>query len=149
MIDDSKRELPAAPTDAVETPPPKDSVPRPEYPNSSAVSGLCSAAIALFAIIVAFIGYTAYSGTGAGGPWGWQDLWHLVPAGVAAMALVSVPWFATEPELANNKGHALDRARVVFLVGGVCTILALGIFIGRDVCNSLTLNHPYPVHGSM
>jgi hypothetical protein len=137
---DIEDDLPAEPPGSVGTPSPQPPEPGPEHPTSNAASGLCSAAIGLFAIIVAFIGYTGYSGTGAGPPWGLVDLFHLVPAGVAAIALVSVPWIATKPESKTKKGDALEVARMVFLVGGICTILSLGIFIGRDVHHSLTQN---------
>jgi hypothetical protein len=65
-----------------------------EHANGS-VQGICSGAIGLLALLIAFIGYTGYNAKGVNTPWSYGDLWHLTLALFAAIFLALVPWVAT------------------------------------------------------
>ena len=102
-----------------------------EHANGS-VQGICSGAIGLLALLIAFIGYTGFNGNGANNPWSSGDLVHLSLALFAAILLSLVPWLATQPQQKAAVGQSVERARRFFLVGSLCTVASMAIFITRD-----------------
>jgi len=99
-----------------------------EHPNG-AVQGICSGAIGLLALLIAFIGYAAYNSKAANIPWSYNDLSYLIPAFIASIALAIVPWLATAPQPKDSIGISVERARLSFLIGTFCVILSMAISI--------------------
>jgi hypothetical protein len=102
-----------------------------KHPDGS-VQGICSAAIGLFALLIAFIGYTGFSSTSGGAPWQRWDLLHLVPSCIAGLSLASVPWLATKRRPINEVGKSIDTARMFFALGAFLTLVGIISFLLRD-----------------
>jgi len=94
-----------------------------------AVQGICSGAIGLLALLIAFTGYAAYNSKGANIPWSYNDLSYLIPAFIASIALAIVPWLATAPQPKDSTSVSIERARLFFLIGALCVILSMTISI--------------------
>ena len=99
---------------------------------AGAVQGVCSAAIGLLALLIAFIGFTGFNAKSTQSPWQWGDLWHLVLSLLAVGLLASVPWLATQPQPKEEDGRSIERARRVFAWGAACVVAAITIFVIRD-----------------
>lgn len=106
-----------------------------EHPNG-AVQGVCSAAIGLLALLIAFIGYTGFNSKSVNAPWQPGDLIHLGLSLVAAGLLAAVPWLATQPQAIGSSGISIERARKCFALGAGCAILAIAFFVIRDYLNN-------------
>jgi hypothetical protein len=107
-----------------------------EHPNG-AVQGICSGAIGLLALLIAFIGYAAYNSKAANIPWSYNDLNYLIPAFIASIALAIVPWLATAPQPKDSVGISVERARLSFLIGALCVILSIAISIFTNFRSSI------------
>lgn len=96
-----------------------------KYPEGS-VSALCSAATSLFALLIAFLGYTSFKDPG---PWSWADLFvKIIPALVAGTALMSVPFLATQEREAE--AESVRAARRMFTLGsGLVLFVVFAWFI--------------------
>jgi uncharacterized membrane-anchored protein len=89
------------------------------YPDGSA-SALSSAAISLFALLMAFLGYTSLR---SDDPWSWGDLFLLIiPAILGGAALISVPWCATQQREVNALDKSVRTARWMFVIGS-CLVM--------------------------
>ena len=99
---------------------------------TGSVQGICSGAIGLLALLIAFIGYTAFNSRGVNIPWSNGDLIHLGLALLAAIALALVPWIATSPQPRTPVGRSVEWARALFLFGACCTIASMAVFMARD-----------------
>ena len=99
-----------------------------------AVPGICSAAMGLLAILVAFIGYADFR-LEPGKQWVWVDLPHIGLAFVAMILFALVPLLATRPQPGNMPAtrSALQAARLAFAIGAACMLVAIAWFVGRDV----------------
>lgn len=99
------------------------------------VSALSSAAITLFALLVAFFGYTSLRDTG---PWSWGDLFlQIFPALLGGAALISVPVWATHPREADAVDKSVRAARCAFIIG---SCLAMFVIVVWFVLNFIA-NH--------
>ena len=83
------------------------------------------------AVVVAFIGYTAYGSAGTV-PWRPWDVVYLVFAGVAEIAFIATAWFATQPQLPEKRYLSVHRARMAFLAGAACAMLSIIVFLVPD-----------------
>ena len=108
--------------------------PEKEHPDGS-VQALCSTAVGLFAVLIAFLGYTGFR-SGDPSPWNPEDRIYLVFAGGAEIAFILVPWFATRPRLPLMGRQSLRWARLCFAMGACCAVLSIGIFVYRDYRNN-------------
>lgn len=106
-------------------------LPHKIHPQGS-VQAICSAAIGLVALLIAFVGYTAFNSFSVEAPWMLGDLGYLTFVLMAVVALVCVPWLATAPQLESDIELSMHKARRFFAVGALCTVLGVGIFIIRD-----------------
>jgi hypothetical protein len=97
------------------------------------VQGICTAATGLFALLIAFIGYTNFSNEALQHPWKLRHFTCLSLALIAAVALACVPWFATQPRLKGEEGASIDKARRFFAVGAASTFLAIASFFVIDI----------------
>jgi hypothetical protein len=102
-----------------------------KHPDGS-VQGLSSAAIGLFALLIAFIGYTGFNSSSTGIAWQRVDLLHLVPASIACIFLALVPWQATRQRQENETGKSIEAGRRCFAIGALLTVLAILVFLFRD-----------------
>jgi len=102
-----------------------------KHPDGS-VQGLSSAAIGLFALLIAFIGYTAFNSSSTGIAWQRVDLLHLIPASLACIFLAFVPWQATRPRQEDETGKSIEAGRRYFAIGALLTVLAILGFLLRD-----------------
>jgi hypothetical protein len=98
---------------------------------NGAVQGVCSASVGLLQLLIAFIGYTAFTGNAAVSPWRPLDLVHLVFALFGAVALLSVPWVATRGS-SDYDLTAINRARLLYAWGSACTLIAIVVVLGRS-----------------
>ncbi|MDB6024427.1 MAG: hypothetical protein JWM68_650 [Verrucomicrobiales bacterium] len=100
-----------------------------KHPDGS-VTALCSAATALFALLVAFLGYTSFKSTG---PWTWLDLFlQIIPAILAGASLVSVPIFATREREVDAVAESVRVARRPFLLGACLVAFVIFVWLIRD-----------------
>ena len=102
-----------------------------EHANGS-VQGICSGAIGMLALLIAFIGYTGFNTKGSSTPWQFGDLFHLALALISAITLSIVPWAATRPQPIAKVGRSVEQARRLFLSGSICAVLAMTVFVIRD-----------------
>ena len=99
------------------------------HPEGSA-SALSSAAISLFALLLAFFSYTSLK---SNDPWSWSDLFlQIFPALLGGAALISVPAWATHPREADAVGKSVRAARCVFIIG---SCLAMFVIVAWFVLN--------------
>jgi len=97
-----------------------------EHPPGS-VQGLCSAAMTMLALLIAFLGYTSFRSPD---PWSITDLWiQILPAILGAICLVLTPMNATKLE---NAQIAIQRARNAFAIGSTLALLAIILPMARD-----------------
>jgi multisubunit Na+/H+ antiporter MnhB subunit len=101
-----------------------------KHPDGS-VQGLSSAAIGLFALLIAFIGYTGFNSSSTSIAWQLVDLFHLIPAGLACIFLALVPWRATQRQEPES-GTSVEAGRRCFAIGALLTVLAILVFLFRD-----------------
>ena len=106
-----------------------------KHPDGS-VQGICTGAIGLFALLIAFIGYTAFNQKGVNSPWSWLDLLHLVPSCLAGLFLVSVPWLATMEQDTEKVGESIRYARQSFALGAALALGGIIIFFIKDFINN-------------
>jgi hypothetical protein len=103
-----------------------------ELPAGS-VQALSSAAIGLFAVLIAFVGYEAFSSKQAGAtPWKLVDLLYMVPAGLASISLVSVPILCTSPRESSDIDRSPRLGRLCFAAGAFFVIFTLIAFFALD-----------------
>jgi hypothetical protein len=106
---------------------------RLEHP-LGAVPGICSAAMGLLAILVAFIAYADFR-LEPGARWSWADLPHIVLAFAAVVFFALVPLLATRPQEPDTPAQrsGMRAARLAFAIGAACMLVAIAWFVGRDV----------------
>jgi len=93
-----------------------------KHPDGS-VQAISSAAVALLALLVAYIGYTSFKNPD---PWRAVDLFiQIIPSVAAAISLVVVPWLATQPRAANEAYKSIRWARGLFLLGALAALTAM------------------------
>jgi hypothetical protein len=103
-----------------------------ELPAGS-VQALSSAAIGLFAVLIAFIGYEAFSSKqGDATPWKLLDLLYMVPAGFASIFLVSVPFCCTAPRESSDIDESPRLGRLCFAAGAFFVLFTLIAFFVLD-----------------
>ena len=101
---------------------------------NGAVQGVCSSAIGLATLLLAFIGFVGYTGKHSGDRnWEVQDLWYLIPAGIAFFVLALVPFVATARQDESETPMAI--ARWILLCGTGFALFALLAFFWQDVSN--------------
>jgi RsiW-degrading membrane proteinase PrsW (M82 family) len=101
------------------------------HPNG-AVQGVCSSAIGLATLLLAFTGIIGYTGKNSSGrSWIESDLYYLIPTAVAFTLLVLAPIFATSRQDKNEQPLAVARA--LLSTGTAIGIIALLIFFWQDV----------------
>ena len=99
---------------------------------TGAVQAVCSSAIGLATLLVAFIGFIGYTGKHSGDRhWELPDLWYLIPAGIAVCVLVLVPFVATARQDDSEKPMAV--ARWMLLWGTVFALFSVLAFFWEDV----------------
>jgi multisubunit Na+/H+ antiporter MnhB subunit len=99
-----------------------------QYPDGS-LQAICSAAIALLALLIAFIGYTGFKSSD---PWSRGDLLHLIPFSLAVVFLAVVPFLATRKRPTGQTHKSIDVARMSFGLRTLLTILGIMLFLIRD-----------------
>jgi len=102
-----------------------------EHPNGS-VQAISSAAMSMFALLVAFVGFTAFDSGGMDAPWRRIDIVDLVFALLAAINLSIVPWIVTRTQRHEAVGHSVELARLFFAVGAVFTELSILSYMVLD-----------------
>ena len=101
---------------------------------NGAVQGVCSSAIGLATLLLAFIGFVGYTGKHSGDRnWEIQDMWYLIPAGIAFCVLALVPFVATARQDESETPMAI--ARWILLCGTGFALFALLAFFWQDVSN--------------
>jgi len=101
---------------------------------------LCSAAMALFALLIGFLGYTSLKSSE---PWEWPDLYFVIlPAIAAGGVLISVPFFATQER--EDQAKSVRWARRIFTAGASLVVLIIFIWFIRD----FSANHGQEVPNS-
>ena len=99
---------------------------------AGAVQAVCSSAIGLATLLLAFIGFIGYTGKHSGDRnWEAPDLWYMVPAGIAFCVLVLVPFVATARQDENER--SMEVARWMLLCGTVFALFAVLAFFWDDV----------------
>jgi len=98
---------------------------------NGAVQALCSSAIGLLALLIAFIGYTAFTGKAGDDPWRPIDAVHLCFAAVAVVALLVVPWTVSRGSNEYDLS-TINRARVLYALGASCTLVTIVVVLGRS-----------------
>ena len=97
------------------------------YPQGS-VEALCSAAMRLFALLIAFLGYTSFKSEE---PWSWLDLFVLIiPAILAGSALISVPFFGIQER--KTEAESIRLARRIFTLGSCLVVFVIFMWFIRD-----------------
>ena len=97
-----------------------------------AVQAVCSAAIGLATLLLAFIGFVGYTGKHSGDRnWETPDLWYLIPAGIAFCILTFVPFVATARQDEREKPMAI--ARWMLLGGTAFALFSVLAFFWQDV----------------
>jgi len=99
-----------------------------QYPDGS-LQAICSAAIALLALLIAFLGYTAFKSSD---PWTRGDLLHMIPFYLAVIFLALVPFLATKKRAVAQAYKSIDAARMSFGLGTLLTIFGILVFLIRD-----------------
>jgi hypothetical protein len=110
-----------------------------KHPDGS-VQALSSAATGLFAIMIAFIGYTCYGSTYGNTPWHPTDIFFLIPAGLGCIFLALVPWLATKQRMPEDIGKSIEGGRRCFAIGALLSLAAILIYLTflSDVPNPTT-----------
>ena len=97
------------------------------YPQGS-IEALCSAATRLFALLIAFLGYTSLTSEE---PWSWLDLFVLIiPAILAGGALISVPFFGIQER--KTEAESVRLARRIFTLGSCLVVFVIFMWFIRD-----------------
>ncbi len=105
--------------------------PVPEHPVGS-VQSLSAAALSLLTVLVAFVGYASFNGRASHLPWSVSDLVQLVFSLIAAVCLLAVPWYATQPQTRVNAYAVMERSRRLFLCGALSVLITILIYVVRD-----------------
>ena len=93
---------------------------------------MCSSAIGLATLLLAFMGFIGYTGKHSGDRnWEVPDLWYLIPAGIAFCVLVFVPFVATARQDESEKPMAI--ARWMLLAGTAFALFSVLAFFWHDV----------------
>ena len=99
---------------------------------TGAVQGVCSSAIGLATLLLAFIGYVGYTGKhSCDRNWEIPDLWYLIPAGLAFCVLLIVPLVATARQ--DESERPMEIARWMLLLGTACALFSVLAFFWQDV----------------
>lgn len=102
-----------------------------KHPNG-AVQAVCTSAIGLATLLLAFIGFVGYTGKHSGDRnWEVPDLWYLIPSGIAFVILVLVPFIATARQ--DDREAPMALARWMLLVGTAFALCAVLAFFWQDV----------------
>jgi MFS family permease len=101
------------------------------------IQALASASVGIFAVLIAFIGYEAFtSKQGGSSPWRWSDAVYLGPVLLSCVCLLMVPFLGTAPRVQGEGDMSIKRARYFFLIGTILALFALGSFFFMDFVKS-------------